>query len=247
MEVYKKMYAALEGKAKNINILNLTIGLGYTAVSLEDGSIGLAYTWLDSKKSCTLFKDPEDYEGKPAIGLLDKLFSTNLVEKSVAMAAVNAVNYSNCLSLPDDKGNLIEDLAISEGTKVSMIGFFAPVVEEIKKNGGIMNVFDIGKGVGAKDEFYEKLEKDTDSVILTSTSLINGSTEEVLSHVQEGTPCVMLGPTTPMMPEVFSHLPVTILGGMQPRDRDTVIKVIRHGKGTRDIQKYSRKVYWKKG
>jgi len=247
MKIYEKMYQRFEEKASAIQVKLISIGLGYTAVVLEDDSIGLAYTWIDSKKSCSLMKDPEDYEGKKALSLLDKIFEGDLLCRTVAIATVNALNYRDCLGFSEDRDTLLEDLRISEGSKVSMVGFFAPVVEKLKSRKAELNVFDLGKQIGTADEFYANLEHNTDAVILTSTSVIHGSTEEVLAHVPDGTPCVMLGPTTPMIPDVFSHLPITILGGTLPVDSQQVLKVIRHARGTKDIQKYSKKVYWTAG
>jgi len=247
MRIYNRMHELFREKASEINVRLISIGLGYTAVVLEDDSMGLAYTWMDSKKSCSLMKDPEDYEGKKSLLLLEKLFENDLLCRSVAVAAVNALNYSDCLALAEDQGSLLEDLRIAPGSRVSMVGFFAPVVEKLKKRGAVLNVFDLGKQIGTRDEFFSQLEHETDAVILSSTSVIHGSTEDVLAHVPDGTPCVMLGPTTPMIPEVFSHLPISILGGTLPLDKTKVLKVIRHARGTKDIQKYSKKVYWTAG
>lgn len=240
------MYDLLRDRAYKTHISQLCIGLGYTAVVLDDGSMGVAYTWIDSKKGCTVMKDPEEYEGKKAVFLLEKLFSEDLLDRSVAVAAVNALNYPQARSFPDDQDTLLDDLHIKTNSRVSMIGFFDPVVQKLKARNVELNVFDLGKQIGTEEEFYANLEHNTDAVILTSTSVIHGSTEQVLSHVQEGTPCVLLGPTTPMMPEAFSHLPITILGGTLPEDTDSVLRSIRHAKGTPDIQRSSRKVYWSK-
>jgi len=247
MQIYDRMYERFKEKAGAVAVERMSIGLGYTAVVLEDGSIGLSYTWIDSKKSCSLMKDPENYEGKKALPLLEKLFSDDLLCRSVAIAAVNAFNYDACRELPEDRDTLLDDLEISSGSRVSMVGFFAPVVEKLRQRDAELNVYDLGKQIGTKEEFYANLRHNTDAVILTSTSVIHGSTEEVLANVPEGTPCVMLGPTTPMIPDVFSHLPITILGGTLPLDREEVLRVIRHAKGTRDIQRFSKKVYWRAG
>ncbi len=246
MKIYTHMFDILRERAYATTIKTLSIGLGYTAVELDDGSLGVGYTWLDSKISCTLMKDPEDYEGKQSSFLLGKLFSENLLDRSVAIALVNALNYRNAMSFEEDKDTLLDDLNITEGSRVSMVGYFSPVVEKLKTRNVELNVFDLGKQIGTKNEFYANLRHNTDAVILTSTSVIHGSTEEVLSHVPEETQCVLLGPTTPMMPEAFAHLPITILGGTLPLDAVAVLKSIRHAKGTRDIQRASRKVYWKK-
>jgi hypothetical protein len=247
MQIYTKMYDILRDRARATTIKTLSIGLGYTAVELEDGSMGVGYTWLDSKTSCTLMKDPEDYEGKKSFFLLEKLFSENLLDRSVAIAAANALNYKYAATLEDDRDTLLDDLQIREGSRVSMVGFFSPVVEKLKTRRVELNVYDLGKQIGTEEEFYANLRHNTDAVILTSTSVIHGSTEEVLANVVPGTPCVLLGPTTPMMPAAFDHLPITILGGTLPVNFPSVLKSIRHAKGTHDIQLSSRKVYWKKG
>ena len=245
MEIYTRLYNLLETEAEQRTVDYFCIGLGYTVVVLDNGHSGVAYSWIGSKGSCTLFKDPQDFEGKPARLLLAKLFSDDLLERSVAVATANALNYARAEACDEDRDSLLDDLQIAAGSRVSMIGYFGPVVAKIEARGASVNAFDLGKQIGSKQEFYRNLEDNSDAVILTSTSLIHGSTEEVLAHVPPGTPCVLLGPTTPMLPEAFEHLPITILGGTLPTDNQKVLKAIRHGRGTHAIQKAARKVYWK--
>lgn len=246
MKIYTRLYNLLEAEAERRTVRYFCIGLGYTVVELDNGHSGVAYSWLSSKGSCSLFKDPVDFEGNPAKLLLAKLFSEDLLERSLAVAAVNALNYARAAACEDDRDSLLDDLRIAAGSRVSMIGYFGPVVAKIEARGAAVNAFDLGKQIGSKEEFYRNLERNSDAVILTSTSLIHGSTEEVLAHVPAGTPCVLLGPTTPMLPEAFDHLPITILGGTLPTDNEKVSKAVRHGRGTHAIQKAARKVYWKR-
>lgn len=246
MQIYQRMYELLGQRAREIKIRSLSIGLGYTAVVLEDESIGIAYTWIDEKTSCSLFDDPNDYEGTTAVGLLEKLFAEDLLSRSVAIATVNALNHGNCASFQTDGGTLLEDLGVVEGRQVSMVGYFAPIVDQLEALGAVLNVYDLGKGVGAFDDFAARLKHGTEAFILSSTSIIHGSTEDLLAQVERETPCALLGPTTPMLPEVFSDMPVTILAGTCPQDVDRVLTAVRHARGTHAIQKSSRKVYWKR-
>lgn len=55
--------------------------------------------------------------------------------------------------------------------------------------------------------------------MLTSTSILNNTTEEILSRLAPGVKVVMLGPSTPMVAAAFSHLPVHILAGTVPSTR----------------------------
>ncbi len=245
MELYRRIRDILHARAAGTKVRQLCVGLGYTAVLLEDGSIGIAYTWFESKTSCSLFEDPQDYEGRPALGLLDKLTGEDLLERSIALAAVNALNQVECGRFADDPGTLLDDLGVGDGSRVSMAGYFEPIARQIEARGASLEVYDIGKRIGSDDAFNAALEQRTDALILSSTSVINGTTEALLGRVKPGAPCALVGPSTPMMPDAFSHLPVTILAGTCPLDPDGVLTAVRHARGTRTLHRSSRKVYWK--
>ncbi len=228
-----------------MSVRNLSIGLGYTAVVLEDGGIGIAYTWIDSKTSCSLFEDPVDYEGRPARGLLDKLSSDDLLERSVGLATANALNHERCAGFEDDRDTLLDDLGIQAGSRVSMVGYFEPIARQIESRGASLNVYDLGKGIGTGEQFDAALSGHSDAVIVSATTIIHGSTEQLLKRLDSETSCALLGPSTPMLPEAFSHLPITILAGTCPIDATKVLNAVRHARGTRALHRASRKVYWK--
>jgi hypothetical protein len=46
-----------------------------------------------------------------------------------------------------------------------------------------------------------------------------------------------------MVAAAFQHLPVHMLAGTVPIDKENVLKAIRHGMGTPVLQKFSRKSY----
>ena len=112
-----------------------------------------------------------------------------------------------------------------------------------KSRGAELAVIDQNREIGDPADFYHKLENWAEVLFLTSTSILNQSTEEILAHTSNDIQTVMLGPSTPMVPEAFAHLPVAILAGTVPVDREKVLQAVRNGAGTRHIQQYSRKVY----
>ncbi len=245
MKLDSIFYNLFKERGKNVLIENLTIGLGYSAVTTDDGGIGIAYTYFDPKKTCSVVKDYYDYEGKPALELLEKIKSKILIERTMALALINALNYKNALKMPDDKDNniMFEILDIKKGRNVSMVGFFGPLITYFRKNNIDLDILDNTKKIGNKEDFYKKLKTGTDVLILTSTSLLNSTTEEIHENTGEKVKTVLLGPSTPMVKEAFEHLPVSILAGTVPLDKDKVLKAIRHGTGTPNIQRYSKKVY----
>jgi len=78
---------------------------------------------------------------------------------------------------------------------------------------------------------------------MTSTSLLNNTADGLLNAVGPNVRVVMLGPSTPLIPEAFAGLHVTVLAGTVPVDRENILKAVRNGKGTPVLQKYSRKPY----
>ncbi len=245
MELNSRLYDLFAEKAKQVKVEMLILGLGYTAVTTSDQGIGISYTYFQNKVTCTLNHNYCDYEGQPAIELLEKIKSSDPIQRSMALALVNALNYENALLLPQDPGNkiLFEKFAIGKGTKVAMVGFFGPMMKIFSEKGAVVEVKDEFQGLGKKGDFDEKLSNWADVLFLTSTSVLNSTTEDILKNVGKNVRTVMLGPSTPMVKEAFEHLPVQMLAGTVPVDKDKVLKAVRHGTGTPVIQKFSRKSF----
>ena len=245
MRLNQKLYDLFISKANEVKIEILSLGLGYTAVSLSDGGIGLAYTHFENKKSCMLLNKNIDFEGKSADQLLEKIKSENTVERSMALALINALNYEQALLLPEDPDNKImfDTLKIGKESNVAMVGFFGPLVKNFKEQNITLEILDASRNLGIKKEFYDKLGNWADVLLLTSTSILNNTTEEILANVGQKVNSVMLGPSTPMVKEAFEHLPVNILAGTVPLDTAKTLKAVRHGMGTPVLHKFSRKSF----
>ena len=232
-------------KARKTNVDLLCLGLGYTAVVTTDGGIGMAYTYFEDKKSCMALNEAIDYESRSAAALLDKIKSEHPLERSMALALVNALNYENALKLPEDKDNaiLFREFRLESNTNVAMVGYFGPLVKRLEEKRVPLEILDVSRGLGERKDFYQKLADWADVLLLTSTSILNNTTEEILSHLHEKVKVVLLGPSTPMVAEAFAHLPVRMLAGTVPLERDGIIKAVRHGMGTPRLHKFSRKSY----
>ena len=245
MVLNQRLYNLFKKRAREAKVDLLCLGLGYTVVTLSDGGIGLSYTHFEDKRSCMLLNKHVDYEGQPAVQLLEKIKSDHAVERSMALALVNALNYKEALDFPEDKKNQIifEKFNISEGTRTAMVGFIGPLVNLLKQKKASVEVLDTSRDMGRKEDFYTRLGNWADVLLLTSTSILNNTTEEILQHASPAVKTVMLGPSTPMVAAAFEHLPVHMLAGTVPIDKANVLKAIRHGMGTPVLQKFSRKSY----
>jgi uncharacterized protein (DUF4213/DUF364 family) len=245
MELNNRLYNLFVDKARTVTVDIVSIGLGYTAVTTSDGGIGLAYTYFRNKTSCVLLNRAVDYENRPSSELLECINSENTIERSMALALVNALNYDQALKLPEDSKNqiLFKECNIGKGTRVAMVGYFGPLVEMMKQRKASLEILDESRKLGQENEFYKKLGNWADVLFLTSTSILNNTSEKILGHAHSSIKTVMLGPSTPMIAEAFEHLPVYMLAGTVPLDKDKILKAIRHGMGTPILHRFSRKSY----
>jgi uncharacterized protein (DUF4213/DUF364 family) len=240
-----KLYRLFVAEARKVQVDSLCLGLGYTAVVTSDGGVGLAYTYFEDKKSCMVLNSSINYEGRAAVELLEKIKSDRPIERSMALALVNALNHQNALLLPEDENNeiMFEIFKITKGTKVAMVGYFGPLIKRFEQKGAALEVLDRSRELGLVEDFYKKLKNWADVLFLTSTSILNNSTEEILANAHARLKTIMLGPSTPMVKQAFEHLPVHMLAGTVPVEIENVLKAVRHGAGTPVLHRFSRKSY----
>jgi hypothetical protein len=265
----------------NKRIESVTAGLKYTAVTLEGGGMGVAYTWTgaagqpadgvpaasqsDRRENTTAAQARntrpagtagaccpkagtfyENFEGRPAQELLERLTGEEPLHISMALALVNALNAEKAAGFDEDRGKnpaLFEALGAGRGSRVAMVGYFRPIEKLLTDMGADVYIRDRAHGIGSGEELSDRLTRWADSLILTSTTIIGGAFDEILGRCPENLPVALLGPSTPMVPELFSGGSIRYAGGTVPEDAEATLRVIRQGGGTRDFQKYGKKVY----
>jgi hypothetical protein len=117
------------------------------------------------------------------------------------------------------------------------------LIKRFEQREAVLDILDQSRGLGRKEDFYKNLKNWADVLFLTSTSILNNSTEEILANVRAKVKTLMLGPSTPMVAKAFDHLPVHMLAGTVPLDKERLLKAVRHGMGTPVLHKFSRKSY----
>jgi uncharacterized protein (DUF4213/DUF364 family) len=82
--------------------------------------------------------------------------------------------------------------------------------------------------------------KECTVAIVTATTLLNDTLEEVLNGLGNPRHVAILGPSTPLLPEIFQGTPVRHLGGAVVRDTRKVMQIISEGGGTPAMRPYLR-------
>ncbi|MBN2204745.1 MAG: DUF364 domain-containing protein [Thermoleophilia bacterium] len=246
LSLVEALHARFREQAAHTEVAALTIGLGYTAVETARGDVGLGYTMAERSVGCTRTRRYRDFDGEPVTELLDRLLSDDSLERSIGLAAVNALNRRRALSLPVDDAvdpAVVGGLKVRPGACVAMIGFFGPVVRRLETLGAQVDVLDRDRGMGEEQRFMETLDSWPQVVIVTATTILTGSLERLLCRVGDAAEVLVLGPSTPMVPSAWHGRRVGMLGGMVPLENDRVVATVRQGGGTPEISRYCRKVF----
>ena len=240
--ILNRLYHCFESSAKVRQIADLRIGLSYVGIKLDNGSVGLAAVLPESSaRGCTVLKEAGTYVGSPAAETLKYL-----VDVKDALRRAIGVATANALVLPE-KGKT-EDreattyLNLQPGEKVAMVGLFAPLVERIRSTGATLTVVEKNPErleVLSADE-KQKALKNCDVAIITATTLLNNTFEETIGLLGRPRSVVLMGPSTPLVPEIFRDTPVTHLGGSIVADATKALQIISEGGGTPALRPHLR-------
>lgn len=232
------------GLAKGKRVADVRLGLGYSCVELDSGEMGLAYTFQsDPKVECTVFKGMQPVAGKPAEQVIDMLTSEDGLAVTIALATANAVLNNREQTYID--GDLIETLNIAPSDTISMIGAFLPVIAQLKGKVATLNVFERNEAyptdILPAEQAYDYLPK-SDVAIVTSTTILNATIDQLLKTAENCREVIMLGASTPLSTEVFSGTPVTALSGVVVADKVAVARTLSEGGGMKIFKDFVRKV-----
>ena len=196
-------------------IQDVRAGLGYTCVQLEDHSCGLAYTFRNELGNCCgTMNDAGSLIGRSCSEIVPWAKNTNRLMAAIGLAAINAV--LNSPKLDWETGNVTSALAVSPADTFGMVGEFRPILNEIKNKTSNIYVFEQDPtkiiGLYPEDTIPRFLPK-CDVVVITSTSIINHTIDQVLANCQNARQVCLVGPSTPLCPELFKLSNVTLLAG----------------------------------
>ncbi|MDD2296783.1 MAG: DUF364 domain-containing protein [Sphaerochaetaceae bacterium] len=245
MKLNNKIFSVFANDAEGSVIDEITIGIGYTAVTLTDGRCGLCATLCDPKHAFSLNTDRTDYEGRAAIQLLRKIKEgDNHLSRVMAVALVNALNQPFAKALPDGPNDLHKDFDLPKGAKIAMIGHFSPVFKQFEETGSEVRSLDLGRGIGKAKEFYPWATAEADVLILTGTSIVNQTMIEVLDKFSSRTlPVVVMGASTILREEIYEDLPIRYVAGSVVVVKKDLLKAVRNGRGTLDIHYQAKNVF----
>ncbi|MBN1321271.1 MAG: DUF364 domain-containing protein [Thermoleophilia bacterium] len=224
---------ALLASYKEQRIADVRIGLGYTGVMLENGDVGVAYTFRENAAAgCSVFMGKRPLAGRTTTEILEYLGSSEGVESTVGLAVANAL--ANHPGPDQHEGDILSVLSIGFMDRVGMVGYFGPLVAPLEKRVRELVIFELNAGrsdrVLPAEAAYEELPR-CDVAIITSTALILGDMDRLLEAAAKCREVALVGASTPLVPAVFSQAGAKLLSGIIVSDGPGILQIVSEGGG----------------
>ncbi|MCP4377130.1 MAG: hypothetical protein GY794_13245 [bacterium] len=194
----------------------------FGALELADGTVGLTYTGLGD--DLQMLQDRAKYRdmiNESPVQLANLYTMEEGWCKVLGMAAINAVSQylfkQSSHSLPTG-GKTVTHLDLIKGDHVGMVGFFPPLVEQVRDMGIALTVIELDEQWLQHDEQFEvTLEpaklKDCNKIICTGTVLVNQTIDDLLPYFCNASQVLVVGPTVGCLPDPLFDRGITQLGG----------------------------------
>jgi len=244
IEAAAKIIQHLQPIAEQHTVGRAQVGLIYSAVQLDSGTLGVAFTFPESR----VCRDGQLGEEKPLEGskaslLLKGLGGLDLLSSTLGLAAANALLACEPPHPEAREGDILDILPLRDGDEVCLVGCFLPILTSLQNRRiSVTAVDQVPKPGSLPAEEAEHLLPRSQVAILTATSLINGTLGRLLELCRGCREVALLGPSTPLLAEAFSGTPVTCLSGIRVREPAEVLRSIAEGHGFRVFKRFVRKV-----
>jgi uncharacterized protein len=233
-----------------ITVERAVIGLFFTGVKLDIGIAGACATPIKTipeavccPSSAMAMPFPGKLKGRPAFDLAREALGENGIRRAIGIAAMNALADTCWRRRPHPETELrvgidaFDATEIRTGDKVVVVGAFVPFLRELKRRRQSYLVLEQDPATLKADElpFFRPAEQavavvpEADVLLITGTTLINDTLEELLALARPTARVTMVGPTVSLLPDGFLRRGADILGTVQIDDPDAFLDILAQG------------------
>ena len=200
-------------------VTDLVVGISLVACELSSSEIGISYVLRDDlPNGCSAFPYAQEVIGKPAAEIASWLVTgSDNLKRAIGDAVLTASAGSNFPA--DDKDGLPFGIETGSSDTVGMIGLIEPIARMLEETAGKLIVFDEGLARHGGNPLIMPSSKQAellptcDIVVLSGTTVVNGSIDSLLQMCQKAREIIMVGTSTPMLPAGFKGSGITRLAG----------------------------------
>lgn len=254
----------LGAELDRITIERAAIGLFFTGVKLSTGHAGSSATPIKEipeavccPSSAMAMPFPGKLRGRKAAALLDEAVEATGIRRALGIAVLNALAQAASERQANPDAELLSDMdafdaaEIRADEKAVVVGAFVPFLRALRKIGADHLVLEKDPSTLKPVEmpFFRdaslaaEVVPQADVLLITGTTLINDTLDDLLDLAKPTARIVVVGPTVTMIPDAFFSRGCTILGGVLIDHPDAFLDVIAEGgSGYHFFGKSARKV-----
>jgi len=240
----------LSADLDHIVVDRAVVGLFFTGVKLDTGIAGACATPLRSipeavccPSSAMAMPFPGKLHGRLARELLKETEASSGIRRAVGIATMNALAAMCWERRATPKVALQQgvdayDAAnIQPGEHVVVVGAFVPFLKALKRSDQPFTVLEMDVATLKPDELahFRSAEQasqvvpQADVVLITGTTLLNDTLENLLALCRPNARVVMVGPTVGLYPDAFFRRSVDVLGSVRITAPDAFLDVLAEG------------------
>jgi uncharacterized protein (DUF4213/DUF364 family) len=242
--------AVLGSELEQITIDRVVVGLFFTAVKLDNGIAGACATPIKTipeavccPSSAMAMPFPGKLHGRRAADLAREAFSAHGIRRAIGIAAVNALADCCWRRRPHPEVALrhgvdaFDATDIRPGDRVVVVGAFVPFLKELKRRGQPFMVLEQDPATLKADElpFFRPAERaaeilpQADVVLITGSTLVNNTLEDLLALAPSAARVTIVGPTVGMLPDAFLARGADVLGCVRITMPDPFLDLLAEG------------------
>lgn len=221
-ELYDKLAEPVKGIVEFVSI-----GLNWTVVAAAHG-VGAAHTPIRGSEGCTTTPRPGQYASCGLGKLAELKNSSNVFERAIGLAAINAFyNRTDLIGDPANGLDLLQDF----GHETVIIGRFPGLAARVP--GAAVIERNPGPGDFPESAARELLPK-CKHLAITASALVNGSLPELLAMAPQAY-TVLIGPSTPFAPVLFEY-GIDAMSGFVVDDLSLFQNIVLEGGSVRQMR-----------
>ena len=234
----------------DLTVDRAVIGLFFTGAKLSNGIAGACATPIKTipeavccPSSAMVMPFPGKLRGRAAFDLAMEALGENGIRRAVGIAAMNALADTCWQRRPHQETELrlgvdaFDATEIHPGDKVVVVGAFVPFLGELKRRRQPFLVLEQDPATLKPDElpFFRPAEQaveivpEADVLLITGTTLINDTLEDLLSLANPAARVTMVGPTVSMLPDAFLRRGADVLGTVRITAPEEFLDILAEG------------------
>lgn len=266
-DVIAELREALGERIDSLEIERTVLGLFFTGVKLSDGEGGLCFTPIKSipqavccPSSARAMPDSGRMRGKRVMEVLDEMLLGNPLKKAIGIATINALSSAVWRERPPEGYAIrigmdpMDEATIPDDAFVAVVGALVPYLRMLRTRGKPYAVLELDPTPLKPDEmeYFVPVSKAAqtlpraDWLIITGTTLINDTLEDLLNHARPDAEIIVVGPTASMLPDAFFRRGIGAIGGVRVTEPDALLDVLAEaGSGYHFFGKSAEKVVYR--